>query len=103
MRIFVLILTILFSYSVLTDCCSSAAFEGDCQIETFQKSSCSDIEHSPTDRDVDNCSFTCTSKIIKQPTTINVTLNFSFSIPFYDYNQSLEGISLSPGLRPPIG
>lgn len=102
MRIFILILTILFSYSVLADCCSSAEFEENCQIETLKEINCTDIEHSSTDHDAGHCSFTCSSKMIKKPTTLNVSLNFTFDIPYYDYNQSLEGISLSPGLRPPI-
>lgn len=102
MRIFVLILTILFSYAVLADCCSSAEFEENCQIETLKEGNCTDVEHGSSDHDTGHCSFTCSSKILKKPSIINIPLVFSFSIPFYDYNERLESISLSPSLRPPI-
>jgi len=102
MKFLVLILTILFSYSVLADCCSTASFEENCQIETLKDNQCSDVEHSSKDNDVCHCSFSCSSKIIKEPIVINMTFVSFASIIFYPYDQSFKGVALSPGLRPPI-
>lgn len=102
MKLLVLILTILFSYSVLADCCNTAEFEENCQIETLKENHCSDVEHSSKDHDVCHCSFSCSSKIIKKPSAITISLNSYVSIAFYHYAQSFKGITLSPSLRPPI-
>ena len=102
MKLLVLILTILFSYSVLADCCSTVEFEENCKIETLKDKQCSDVEHSSKDHNVCHCSFACSSKIIKKPAAISIFLHSYISIAFYHYNQIFKGITLSPGLRPPI-
>lgn len=102
MKFLVLIITLLFSLSVLADCCSSVEIEGNCQIETLKENRCTDVEHGSKDHDVCHCSFACSSKIIKKPISISISLLSYISIPFYRYDQGFKAVSLSPDFRPPI-
>lgn len=101
-KFLVLILTILFSYSVFADCCNTPEFEENCQIEALKESACSDVEHSSKDHDVSHCSFGCSSKIIKKSAVISIPSNFIVIVDFCRIEQNFQGITVGPALRPPI-
>src|SRR5665648_498568 len=101
MKLLVLVLTILFSYSIFADCCNCVEYDQDCKIEASQKNQCNDSEHSSNEHEVCQCTLACSAKILRRSTVFSVSLNSYQTETYYSYNQNFQGITLGPVLRPP--
>lgn len=100
MKAFVLVFTLLFSYSILADCCNSVEAE-DCKTELI-RSGCEGSDSHSGDQEMCHCTFACSPKILENHKAILPITFSALYISFPRHLDSFKNLKPSPFLRPPI-
>lgn len=100
MKMLLLIFTLLFSYSVLADCCNSVEFD-DCKTELL-KSAGSHSDSTENEHEACHCTFSCGPKILKKTTIVLSNDSVVKASDFPRYLNLFKNFDPSPLLHPPI-
>jgi hypothetical protein len=102
MKVFVLLFTLMFSYSIIADCCVSDDLAGSCDVELTQSSSCHETHAQSDSSDACHCAFTCSPKILDQQGHTLMGLSYALTPDFPHYIEVFKSLDPLPVLQPPI-
>ncbi len=100
MKLFILLFTLLFSFSILADCCNSVELE-DCKTELLKSDQCNDDSSVPESHEMCHCSFSCSPKILINQSYILSDISFSSRPGFPSYDEHFKNLNRPPVLQPP--
>jgi hypothetical protein len=102
MKVLVLLFSLMFSFSILADCCNSFELE-DCRTELLQSNDgCDQAGHSSATDDLCHCSFSCSVKILSHKSNDINNSVFKLESNFLKFIQHYKNLDPSPDLHPPI-
>lgn len=101
MKVITFLFALLFSFSVLADCCNSFELE-NCKTELLQSDDCEGTDHTSSPDDSCHCSFNCTVKILTHKSNDLKNTILKLDPSFFKYIHHFKNLNPSPDLHPPI-